>query len=227
MDSGINLGDLIPLMTNRNDNDGWGGSWMWVIFLFFIFAIFFAGDGFFGRGKRDDAVSKADLCEAMNFNQVENSTRGLASGICDSTYALNTTGLNTRYELGAQMCQGFNTVGSQLAENRFAQQQCCCETNRNIDAVRYENAKNTCDIITAGQANTQRIIDFMTQEKIDSLRTELQAAQLQLSNNAQTQTLIDQLRPCAKPTYLTCSPYTTLGYPYGYNTNNCGCGCGA
>ena len=70
--------------------------------------------------------------------------------------------------------------------------------------MRYENAKNTCDIITAEQANTQRIIDIMTQDKIEALRTELQSAQLALQNNAQTQTLINELRPCAIPAYLTC-----------------------
>lgn len=59
---------------------------------------------------------------------------------------------------------------------------------------------------------------MMTQDKIDSLRTELQAAQLQLGNFAQTQTLINELRPCAKPAYITCSPYTN------YFNGNCGCG---
>ena len=55
------------------------------------------------------------------------------------------------------------------------------ETNRNIDAVRYENAKNTCDITHNAQLNTrdileaqnagfQRILDFLTNDKIDSLR---------------------------------------------------------
>lgn len=94
--------------------------------------------------------------------------------------------------------------------------------------MRYEAAKNTCDIITAGQANTQRIIDFMTQEKMDSLRSQLQTANFQLSQQAQNAYLIDQLRPCPIPAYLSCSPYQTYGFPYGgtngYGYNN-GCGC--
>lgn len=95
-----------------------------------------------------------------------------------------------------------------------------CETNRNIDAVRYENARNTCDIIQAGNANTQRIIDTMNQNVMQELRDQLQAAQLQLGNVAQTQTLVNELRPCAKPAYITCSPYTTN------NFGGCGgCGC--
>lgn len=79
--------------------------------------------------------------------------------------------------------QGINSVNGNISQLGYQMQNCCCETNRNIDAVRYENAKNTCDIITAGQANTQRIIDIMTQDKIEALRTELQSAQLALQNN--------------------------------------------
>ena len=45
---------------------------------------------------------------------------------------------------------------------------------------------------------------------------ELQTANFQLSQQAQTAGLIAELRPCAKPAYITCSPYTTA---YGA----CGC----
>lgn len=60
--------------------------------------------------------------------------------------------------------------------------------------------------------------------QIQQARTNPQAqnAQLaaQLSQNAQTQTLINTLRPVAQPAYITCSPYESV---YGYNR---GCGCG-
>ena len=123
---------------------------------------------------------------------------------------------------------GVNNIMQQMATNAAAQAQCCCETNRNIDAVRYENAKNTCDITHNAQLNTrdileaqnagfQRILDFLTNDKIDSLRGELQSAQLQLGNLSQTNTLINTLRPYPYPAYITCSPYVSS---YG-----CGCGC--
>jgi len=52
-----------------------------------------------------------------------------------------------------------------------------------------------------------------------------QNAQLtaQLSQNAQTQTLINTLRPVASPAYITCSPYESA---YGTRNGGCGCGCG-
>jgi hypothetical protein len=132
---------------------------------------------------------------------------GITQGLCDGFYAQNTN-----------LLTGFNALGKEIAENRFAAQNCCCETNRNIDAVRYEAAKNTCDIITAGNANTQKILDYLTQNKIDSLRTELQSAQLQLGNLSQTNTILQALQPIPKPAYPVQSPYATY--------TGCGCGCG-
>lgn len=52
-------------------------------------------------------------------------------------------------------------------------------------------------MIDAQNAGTQRIIDTITQDKIQSLQTELQSAQLQLSNAAQTTNIINALRPHA------------------------------
>ena len=60
----------------------------------------------------------------------------------------------------------------------------------------------------------------MTQNTIQELRDNLQAAQLQLGNNAQTQTIINAVRPFPSPAYITCSPYTAAN---GYGS--CGCGC--
>jgi hypothetical protein len=118
-------------------------------------------------------------------------------------------------------------VGSQIAENRFAAQQCCCETNRNIDSVRYEASKNTCDITSAIHAEgeaTRALINANTmqalRDKLADKDRDLLAANFQLSQQAQNSYLVGELRPCAKPAYITCSPYTS--YPYN---NGCGCGC--
>jgi hypothetical protein len=80
---------------------------------------------------------------------------------------------------------------------------------------------NTRDIIESQNAGFQRVLDFMTNDKIDSLRSELQAAQLQLGSLSQTNTIIDALRPCPKPAYLTCSPYAAASNFY----SGCGCTC--
>lgn len=70
------------------------------------------------------------------------------------------------------------------------------------------------------------------QNKIDVLRDEKQALQLSASQQAQTANIVNQIRPCPVPAYLTCNPFgcqgglNDYGYGYGYGYNNgCGCGC--
>jgi len=50
---------------------------------------------------------------------------------------------------------------------------CCCETNRNIDSVKFQNAQDTCKIIDAGNANTQRLIDHLTADRFRAVEREL------------------------------------------------------
>lgn len=198
--SGLSVADALALGRN-NDGGMFGGngSGAWVFFLFFLLAW---GGGGFGWGNREasNALTRGELCQDMNFQSLENSVRGIQDGLCDGFYAMNTGMLN-----------GFAGVNSAIATLGYQNQQCCCETNRNIDAVRYENAKNTCDIVNASNANTQRILDVITQNQIQDLRDKLQEAQLQNSQCAQNAYLISQLQPVARPAYITCSPYATSG----------------
>lgn len=250
------FGGIVPTYNVNDGNcecrngDGYGfggGAWIWVIFLFFIMAWGGNWGGFGGFGGNgaglNGALTRADLCQDMNFQQLENGVRGIQQGLCDGFYAQNSTMLNgfnglqnslcqSTAAIESSLCNGFNNVNNNVTQARFDAQQCCCETNRNIDAVRYENAKNTCDIINAGNANTQRIIDTMTQNTIQDLRDKATTYELQLSQQAQTANLVNQLRPCPVPAYLSCSPYTsydpfgnraTCGNGYG---NGCGCNTG-
>ena len=223
--TGLTVADALALQ-DRNNDGFFGGNGAWVMFLFFLLAW---GGGGFGWGNRnglEGALTRSDLCQDMNFQQLENAVRGIQNGLCDGFYAQNTTMLQGFNGVQRDMCTGFNAVNANINQARFDAQQCCCETNRNIDAVRYENAKNTCDIINAGNANTQRIIDHLTQNEMQTLRDQLQVANFQLSQQAQNATLINELRPCAKPAYITCSPYAASYYGNFGNFGNNGCGCG-
>lgn len=82
-------------------------------------------------------------------------------------------------------------------------------------------AINTGNITNAIKDSTQAILGYLTNEKIQSLQTELQSAQLALQNNAQTQTIINTLRPVAQPAYITCSPYEAANVYSVYHNNGC------
>lgn len=209
MDSNYSLADI---RAATHDNDGFDGqgSWFWIVVLFLF--MFGSGNGLFNGGG---ALTRAEMTDGFNNQSVLRKLDGITQGLCDGFYAMNTGMLN-----------GFNTVGSQIAENRFAAQQCCCETNRNIDNVRYEASKNTCDITTAIHAEgeaTRALINANTmqalRDKLEDKDRELMTANFQLSQQAQSANLIAELRPCAKPAYLTCSPYQAR------NFGGCGCDC--
>ena len=222
--SGLSIADAMALTKGADGNAGnFGSTWTWVFFLFFLLA--WGGGGFFGGGNssREGELTRAELYNSLgqqdSFMHQSDIMRELSAFERDAT--------NNWGAMKYDNLVGVNNIMSQMATNAAAQAQCCCETNRNIDAVRYENAKNTCDITHNAQLNTrdilegqnagyQRIIDFLTNDKIDSLRSELQSAQLQLGNMSQTTNLINYLRPYPTPAYITASPYTSA---YG------GCGC--
>lgn len=131
---------VVPVMDlNRNNyGDGFGyggGAWfMWIIVLFALMG----GWGNNRNNGLESALTRSDLANGFDAQDIKNGIRGVQNGLCDGFYAQNTTMLN-----------GFSTIGAAIAENRFAAQQCCCETNRNIDAVRAENYRNTCEITNA------------------------------------------------------------------------------
>ena len=130
---------------------------------------------------------------------------------------MNTGMLNGFNGIQRDLCQGFNGINQSLTSLGYEMKDCCCGINRNIDNVRFENSKNTCDIVNAIHAEGEATRGLITQNTIQELRDNLQAAQLQLGNYSQTQTLINELRPCAKPAYITCSPYEAT------NFNRCNC----
>lgn len=202
MNEGLTASDVLAL-TRNDENEMWNNPFIYLVWLAVL-----GGGGLFGaRGEVQGAITRSDLFEGFNSQDVNGQLRGITSGICDGFYAVN-----------SGMKDGFYGIQGALAENRFASQQCCCETNRNIDAVRYEGAQNTCAITNAIHAEgelTRALINANTvqdlRDKLEARDREVMIRDFQLSQQAQSAALIGELRPCAKPAYITCSPYTTAG----------------
>ena len=180
-------------------NGGGANEWMNNPFIYLVWLALLGNNGgiFGNRGGAEalqGAITRSDLFEGFNNQEVNNQLRGITNGLCDGFYA-------TR--------QGISDLG-------YAVKDCCCTTNRNIDAVRFENAQNTCAITNAIHAEGETTRALINANMIQDLRDKLEARDrdilmrdFQLSQLAQNATLINELRPCAKPAYITCSPYTT------------------
>lgn len=179
---------------NTRDYDGFGGSWIWIIVLFLFM---FGGGGLWGN--RGNGLTQVELQQGFDTAEITRKLDGLANGLCDGFYAQNTT-----------MLQGFSGVTSAVKDAQFASQQCCCETNRNIDAVRYDAQKNTCDITTAIHAEGEETRALIRQNEIQQLRDRVAELQLAQSQCAQNAYLVNNLRPYPIPTYQVCSAWQNI-----------------
>lgn len=207
---------ITPVMpVNGGYGDGFGcNGGMWFMWMIAIFALM--GGGGFGWGNRGNGLTQAEMQAGFNHQDEMGQIRGITYGLADSTFALNNSIMNGQAGLEKTIMQGNYALGSQLAENRFAQQQCCCETNRNIDSVKAENYQNTCHITNAIHEEAERTRALITANTMQELRDrlaekdrELQAAQFNIGQCAQTAVLVNQLRPFPQPAYTVGNPFVT------------------
>ena len=219
MNEGLSAGDILAL-TKNNEEGMWNNPFIYLVWL----AVLGNGGLFGNRGDAavQGALTRSDLYEGFNTQEINGQLRGITNGLCDGFYALNSGMKDGFYGTQAGMKDGFYGIQGALAENRFAAESCCCATNRNIDAVRYEGAQNTCAITNAIHAEgeaTRALINANTmqelRDKLEARDRDIMVRDFQLSQLAQTSSLVNELRPCAKPAYITCSPYTTAGYGCG------------
>lgn len=127
---GVGLGDALQLATRGNDGNGWGGGALWVIVLFLIMF----GNGW-NRGTSGEAVTEAGLCNAMNFNNLENAV-GRLSDKEDLHMMQLSQGMSS---LGYESLRNFSQTQDAVKDGNYALSRqvadCCCTTQRAIDAV--------------------------------------------------------------------------------------------
>lgn len=192
------LSDIRAAVDGNNGMGGFGGGdgliWLVVLFLFG-----FGGGGFGFNGNREDAVSY-EILSNQHFNDLSRQIDGVGDGLCQGFYALNNSVLGEGRALQGQIAD------------------CCCETRLGIANLNANIDRQTCAITTAVHAEGEATRALIQQNEVQALRDKVSDLQLQQSQCAQNAYLINQLRPCAVPAYLTCSPYQSY--------NQCGCGNG-
>lgn len=163
-----------PVIMSGGDGCGFGGngSWVWA---FLIFALLgFGGGGMWGnRGMMPNVATSGDIQRGFDTNEITRKLDGINYGLCDGFYAQNTNMLNGFSNVNQNINNEGRAIQTQLA-------QCCCDTQRAIDSVNYNNAMNTASINANTTAQTQKILDAICQNKIESLQSKV--SQLELQN---------------------------------------------
>ncbi len=218
-------GEVPVVTTGNNNNNGWN-DWSWIIGLAVVGGIFGNGWGFGNNGNRGgNCATQADLSAGFANSEIMSDLNDIILGQAQMQNFINQgfSGLNSTINTGfAGVNNAVCTLGYNQASliNGLSRElaDCCCTTQRNIDALRFDMSRGFCDVVRAGQDNTKAILDYLTGEKIASLQAENSGLKAQISNDRQSKYLIDALGPkCPQPAYVV-QPAQPVTFP----TNCCG-----
>lgn len=246
---------------NGGFGDGTNGGWFWIIILFF-FAIF-GGWGNNGNGNGNGGWNGVQFVPYGVGYGTGNEVR---QGFDQAAVMTGLNGINTALTTGfsnaeVSRCnqqanilatlnanQNANTAAMYGIQSQLAQ--CCCDNRAATNELRYTVATEACadraavgdalQAVTAqNNANTQRILDQMCQDKIDAKNEKIadlerqltmanlaasqnaQTAQILTDNLAQTQALEQYLNPAPIPAYVVQNP-NCCAQNYGCGCRSCG-----
>lgn len=176
--------------------------------------------------------TQMQLCQGFNATQREvlQGNNATQREMLQGMNAQNILALQNTASLDKAIDVNKYTLQSSLDNNRFVNQQGQCDIKfaiANSDNLAY---RNTCDIEKAIHEDGEKTRAVLIADKIAGLEEklaerarELQTAQIEASQQAQTNALISALRPTPIPSYLTCSPYMSNLYA-STGFGSCGCG---
>ena len=179
METGLSASDVALL-----NGDGMGG-WNGMIWLFAILALMGGGFGGFGANGNGNAI-QADVNRGFDNQNLQAQTRDILSavnsGTAQSVAATNQTfhdTLSAMQSLYNETARDISGLAVGQANILAKQNECCCEQLRAIDGVNYNAAMNTASINATTTAQTQKILDALAQNKIDSLQAQVNQLQMQ------------------------------------------------
>lgn len=175
-----------------------------------LLIVLLMGGGAWGMGNRGQFGTEAIQNQMQqgfdNQNSMANQREIL--GATNQVYHDITSYVGDKY---AELDRDVLGISSTLQQVMANQNQCCCQTLRAIDGVNYANAQNTAAINANTTAQVQKVLDAMSENKIEALRGRIN--QLELNNAV-----------AGVVRYPTTFSYNAGQSPFC--GGGCGCGCG-
>lgn len=235
-------GEISPMTNAYNNGFGFGNGWEGLIGLALVAGLFggWGGNGFgfgnrgYGAGSEmlgyelGKVATTNDVASGFTTNTIlgvqRDQTLAMQSGfsgvqqtLCQGFNGINTAILQTQNAIDNSVCTlgyqnqaGINQLSREIAD-------CCCSTKGAIADLKYSNERQTCDILQAINGSTQKVIDYMQNEKIASLQAENVALKGRISNANQTAEILGALSPCPKPAYVVPNPNCCYSACGGFN----------
>lgn len=206
---------ITPVMPVGGMGDSFGGgSFMWIFGLIVLLALFNGGGFGFGGNGNGNAIQN-DINRGFDSQNLQAQTRDILSAVTAGT-AQSVAATNQVYhDVVGYVGDKYSELQRDVAglavgqANLLAKEnECCCTTLRAIDGVNYNAAMNTAAINANTTAQTQKILDAITGNRMADMQSRINALELQ-------QAVAGVVRYPMASTYSSgCNPF-------------CGCGCGA
>lgn len=157
MDGNYSLSD-IRTAVDGGDGFGMGGGGFlaWIL----LFALF-GGNGFGFGGNRGNVATTEDLASGFNFNSLQGKTNDILAAV---------NGVNQN--IGNAICTSTYEIANKISD-------CCCQNQLGIQSVKFDLANYASAIQMNDTANTQKILDAITGNKIADMQAQIQQLQLQ------------------------------------------------
>lgn len=186
--SGLTASDIALMNRDGGFGDGWGG-FMWIFALLILAGSGFGGFGGYGGANAamfGNMATQNDVQRGFDNQNLQAQTRDILAAVTSGTaQSVATTNqvfhdtLNALSDKYNEITRDVGTLAVGQANLLAKENECCCSTLRAIDGVNYANALNTASINANTTAQTQKILDALSANEIQGLRSQVQALELQ------------------------------------------------
>lgn len=219
---------IVPTMNVGGYGDIGGTSFMWIFGLLILMAMFNGGFGWNGNSNAlgyENLATSNEVQRGFDNQNTQANQREILSAVNAGTAQAVAATNQTFHDTISALSDKYTELQRDVANlsvgqaNALANQNQCCGNirmelanqsagiNAGIAQSRYEDAMNTASINATTTAQTQKILDALSQNKIESLQNQVNALQLQAATS-------NVLR------YPTSWTYNAGMSPF------CGCACG-
>lgn len=210
--SGLSASDVLALTRN----DGIGGNNFWWIIVFLIVAGMFGGN-LFGNSNGASAAERVATSDFISSQFSNQNDKFIALQNGEAINRVSRDVLETSNATNVGILNAANNTDKEILQSRYDNSLGQCNIEKTIllgnQNMQSQLSACCCDLKSAIHAEGEATRAMITENTIQELRDNLQAAQLTLGNATQTQNLLNAIGR-----YNVVSiPYNTYPYSYPYS----------
>lgn len=210
---------IVPTMPIGGNGFGFGGDGIWALLIFAM--IFNNGFGGWGNGGFNNVATTDYISSEFTQRDVNNGFQNTNNLIAGGFADLSTNLCNVRSDI---LTGNMGIQNAILSSSSGTQRDILTQTNElntNLLTTALQNQAKMdeccCALKSQGIENTQKILDALSQNTIDDLRSQVNDLKNTITANGIGTSIVNQVRPYPVPAYPVSSPYVGLNNFYGSN----------